>query len=277
MDSLIIKIIKKFWELYHKLAPEKFQSLLVGARAKSIEKKNQMIIWFQMTIAKILGLAPIIMGKVTGFVGNFQGHVTHWILSLRALKNKKFNLKGFVLSIWNFIKYPFIKFKEYLDTLKPATVCTATALVLLTLGSSLGIWYNSEELYMKVRGPASAEDEIEIGVRPSYYKKNEKHFTIYHLRMPLYIESIHNPKQVKIDFTVEPSNRYIREYFLENEYLIHDRLNLMVHPIIPSLPLSEEGKQILKDKLMIELNKLLKDQKLKGDIKEVYINSILAV
>jgi len=277
MDSLIIKIIKKFWELYHKLVPEKFQSLLVGAREKSIEKKNQMIVWCHMTIAKLASFIPFIMAKVTGFVGNFQGHVTHWFLSLRALKDKKFNFKGFVLSIWNFIKYPFIKIKEYLDTLKPATVWTATALVVLTAGSSLGIWYNSEELYMKVRGPASAEDEVEIGVRPSYYKKNEKHFTIYHLRMPLYIESIHNPKQVKIDFTVEPSNRYIREYFLENEYLIHDRLNLMVHPIIPSLPLSEEGKQILKDKLMIELNKLLKDQKLKGEIKEVYINSILAV
>lgn len=276
MDSLIIKIIKKFWELYHKLTPKKFQNLLIGIREKSIEKKNLMIVWFQTTIAKIAALVPMIMAKITGSIGNFQGHITHWVLTLRSLKGKKFNFKGFVLGIWNFLKYPFVQFKAYLDTLKPSTVWTATALVLLTVGSSLGIWYNSEDLYFKVRGPASAE-EVEIGVRPNYYKKNEKHFTIFHLRMPLYIESIHNPKQVKIDFTIEPSNRYIREYFLENEYLIHDRLNLMVQPIIPSLPLSEEGKQILKDKLLIELNKLIKDQRLKGEIKEVFINSILAV
>ena len=83
--------------------------------------------------------------------------------------------------------------------------------------------------------------------------------------MPLYIESIHNPKQVKIDFTVEPSNRYVREYFFENEYLIHDRLNMMVQPVIPGLPLlQEEGKQILEDELFIELNKLIEDQNIKG-------------
>ncbi len=277
MDSLIIKIIKKFWELYHKLVPKKFQNLLLGTREKTIEKKNAMIIWFKMLIARMAAYIPLIMGKFSGFIGNFQGHVTHWVISLRSLKGKKFSLKGFFLSIWNFIKFPFVKFKEYIDTLKPSTIWTTATLASVTIIAAVSIWYNSEDLYLKVRGPASAEDNVEIGVRPDYYKKDEKHFTIFHLRMPLYIESIHNPKQVKIDFTIEPSNRYIREYFLENEYLIHDRLNLMVHPIIPSLPLSEEGKQILKDKLLIELNNLINDQKLKGEIKEVYINSILAV
>jgi hypothetical protein len=245
-------------------------------REKSIKNKNLMIDRIQTTVAKIGVFTPIIMAKITSLAGNFQGHFTHFILSLKSLKNKKFNFKGFICGVWSFIKYPFVRLKSYLDTLRPSTIWTAVVLVLLTLGSSFGIWHNSENLYTKIRGPASVE-KVAIGERPDYYKKNEKHFTIFHLRMPLYIESIHNPKQVKIDFTVEPSNRYVREYFLENEYLIHDRLNTMIQPVIPGLPLSEEGKQILKDKLFIELNKLIKDQKIKGEIKEVYINSILAV
>ena len=279
MDSLIIKIIKKFWELYHKLAPKKFQTLLIGIRDKSQEKKTAMIIWFQITLAKVMAFVPQLMGKFTGFIGNFQGHVTHWIISLRSLKGKKFSFKGFFLSIWNFIKFPFVKFKEFLDTLKPSTIWTTATLSTVMIITAVSIWYNSEDLYLKVRGPASDEDAIQIGVRPNYYKRDEKYFTIFNLRMPLYIESIHNPKLVKIDFTIQTSNKYIKAYFLEvqNEYLIHDRLNMMVHPIIPSLPLSEEGKVILKDKLMIELNGLIKDLKLEGEIKDVYINSILAV
>lgn len=277
MDSMIVSIIKKFWELYHKLMPTKGQNFLVGGREKLINLKSRTIIWFKMLGMRVMAFFPILLGKLTGFVGNFQGHFTHWIISLRSLKSKKFNLKGFLLSIVAILKAPFISFKTWYDTLSATTVAVSLTLIIASTSSLFSIWYFSGDLYNKVRGPASAEEAIEIGVRPVYYKKNEKHFTIFNLSMPLYIEGIHNPKQVKIDFTIEPSNRYIKEYFFENEYLIHDRINLMVHPIIPSLPLSEEGKVILKDKLLLELNQLIKDLKIKGKIDEIYVNSVLAV
>ena len=79
-----------------------------------------------------------------------------------------------------------------------------------------------------------------------------------------------------MDFTLVASNRYIKEYFYENIHLVKDRLNSSVHPIIPEFPLEQEGKQIIKDKIRLEVNKLIKDLRIKGHIDKVHIHSILA-
>lgn len=253
------------------------RNLFVSGREKLIDKKDQIITWFKKGLLKVYSLYPILLQKLMGFMGNFQGHVTHWILSLRNLKSKKFNFKNFFVALGALFTPHIAKSKIWLGSLKPTTIVASVTFTTISGLAAINIYLQGENIYDKMRSPASVKKEIKIGVRPDYYKKNEKHFTIYHIKMPLYIESIHNHKQVKIDFTLEPSNRYIKEYFLEKEFLIHDRLNLMVHPIVPDLPMSEEGKQILKDKLLLEINLLIKELKIKGKIKNVYIDSALAV
>ena len=80
------------------------------------------------------------------------------------------------------------------------------------------------------------------------------------------------------DFTVEGSNRYIAAYFSSrvNENLIKDKLNNSIEPIVPSFPLEEEGKRIIKLKIKEEINELVQKLKIKGYISKVYINNVLA-
>ena len=62
---------------------------------------------------------------------------------------------------------------------------------------------------------------------------------------------------------------------MENEYILRDRLSRNIQPIIPEFPMEPEGKVILKRKIKKELNKLVDDLNIKGDISNIYIHSIL--
>ena len=71
---------------------------------------------------------------------------------------------------------------------------------------------------------------------------------------------------------------YIAAFFSlrVNENLIKNQLNGSVEPIVPSFPLEEEGKRIIKLKLKEEINNLVKKLKIQGSISKVYIDNVLA-
>jgi hypothetical protein len=77
------------------------------------------------------------------------------------------------------------------------------------------------------------------------------------------------------DYSVLASNRNVILYLKDNEYKIRDKLSTEVEPVIPRLPLEEEGRGIIKDKIRYELNELLKADRIEGTVLEVYIDYIL--
>ena len=48
-----------------------------------------------------------------------------------------------------------------------------------------------------------------------------------------------------------------------------------VEPVIPQLPIEEEGRQIIKEKLRLELNQFLKDNQIEGQILEIYVDYLM--
>jgi hypothetical protein len=60
------------------------------------------------------------------------------------------------------------------------------------------------------------------------------------------------------------------------EFQLRDHLILNIEPMISSFPLEEEGKGILREKLIMEINDFMKAQGLEGQVKDLKITYILA-
>ncbi len=223
-------------------------------------------------------------------VSNLKSSATNQVSTIRANLNKnlaegkkgkwsKFGVAASLIAICEWAIMPFYKkLTLFFTNVSPGAL--ASSIILVTVGTITGIGvYNSsnkiaQEAGIVDRVPASIERPKES--RPRYYKRNERELLVSNVIVPSYIEGKSALRKLQIDFTIISSNRYIREYFYDNSYLLEDVLNSKVEPIIPGFPLSDEGKLILKEKIKAELNQLILKMKIKGKIDQIYISSILA-
>lgn len=108
--------------------------------------------------------------------------------------------------------------------------------------------------------------------RPEYYRKSDRSYSLANVDFQVFEEDLKRNHQVYIDFTVVASNRNIVNFLKTHEELIRDRLSTNVEPILPHLPIEDEGKRIIKDKIRDELNSILIKENIEGRILEVYFN-----
>lgn len=160
---------------------------------------------------------------------------------------------------------------------------TNQALLLLTFtGASLlaviGIFSSGSRIALLeevARRPASIEPEA-IYDRPDYYKKETKHFDMSNLRLPVFFSDINQLKSVDIDYTATLSNRAAKMYLEKQEFQLRDHLILQIEPIVPSFPLEEEGKDIIRKKIQQEIDQFLIKHGIEGKTVEVKITYVLA-
>lgn len=112
--------------------------------------------------------------------------------------------------------------------------------------------------------------------RPVYYRQTEKMLAVTDINLQIFLEDTHRNRQVWIDFSVLASNRNAILYLKDHEVEFKDHLTTNVEPIIPQLPIEEEGRSIIKDKLKMELNLFLEKNGIEGKIQEIYIDYLIA-
>ena len=117
--------------------------------------------------------------------------------------------------------------------------------------------------------------EMEHFKRPDYFRIHEKQFEVHNVVLPIYLERKNRNKRVMVNLILESSNKYIRAYFWRKPYLIKDVLSSRIEPLSIDFPLKEEGKIIIKEKVIQEVNLLLKRLKIKGEITNVYIGEVV--
>lgn len=125
------------------------------------------------------------------------------------------------------------------------------------------------------RAPASVEETVTYD-RPNYYKKDQRFLEISNLRLPVYVADVNELRSVDIDFVATMSTRESKNYLLKMEFQIRDHLVLNVEPSVAAFPLEEEGKDILRKKLIMELNDFLKASGIPGEVQEIKITYILS-
>lgn len=177
-----------------------------------------------------------------------------------------------------FLLTPFLILGQWLQGLS-----VSQSMLLLTFSAAsflavVGIGFSGKKLMSNngeaERFPASAEEILYE--RPEYYKKSARHLEITNLRLPVYIPEVNEIRSVDIDFTATLSNRYSRAYLEKHEFHLRDHLILQMEPSVASFPLLDEGKQIIRQKLLMEINDFLKVNKIDGVVTDLKITYILA-
>jgi hypothetical protein len=252
---------------------EKTSNLSTSTKQNVIGKIQNSKTW---TITKI--------GQTKAVVDKSKESAATAVASAKSYDWKSLNAKKIIAAIALVFGPILLRFKSWYLTLKPTTVLTITVSTVAFSLTGITVYQQAKEIQDKtaeevVREPSSISDSMRRDklARSKYRHHKAKRISLAAVNIPVYIESRKGMQSLKIDFTFEADNRYVAKYFtiIENEYLIRDRLNRTVQPIIPTFPMEAEGKKVLKDKMKVELNKLIKDLKIKGEIKEIYIHSIL--
>ncbi len=119
------------------------------------------------------------------------------------------------------------------------------------------------------RSPASLEETVEYD-RPAYYKKQAKHLELTNLRLPVFVPEINQQRTVDIDFTATLSNRMAKKFLEKHEFQLRDHFILNIEPVEASFPIIEEGREIIRQKLLLEINEFLKT----SGIEDAYVTEL---
>jgi hypothetical protein len=237
---------------------------------QGVDRSKEKSIHALSALKKWLMMVPT---KLQHILGQF-------IEKLQSLKAKKLRPTEAIMVVAAFLAPLLYKLKGWWAGLRPETIALtiigSAAFGLTTLGLVTSTQKMTEDEGVAREPAAKVERATKISTRPHYYKVNEKQFTVLNVQMPIYVGGVNEIRSLRVDLTITPSNRYIKEFLYDNEYLVQDKLNSTIRPIVPEFPLEEEGKRILKEKVRLELNELLEKLEIKGEIKEVHIHSMLA-
>ena len=287
INAILLKVFAKIKSAIKKLIPNAVKNLQTKFQKKKEEKKQEIIdkaidvkdktiVFSKKSQKELKNIKRVTSKKVrqtNEWIENFSFKKIDF---KKLINNISFFISNLIKKIINFFRNaPSEKIKNFL--------LISSVVVVISL-----IGYRSlNEIYKKRTGKdiftfkeekKQGPDTSDYVKRPKYFLGAKKQFSLQNIDLPIYVENVNAIRMLTFDFTVESSNRYIAAYFSSrvNENLIKDQLNNSVEPIVPSFPLKEEGKRIIKLKIKEEINELVQKLKMKGHISKVYINNVLA-
>ncbi|EPZ50159.1 hypothetical protein M902_0354 [Bacteriovorax sp. BAL6_X] len=246
---------------------------------------------FTGLIKKLLALPEFLTGPTRKWLRlKLAAFVTFMLAKKQSLATigeaiKNFKLSGEApLMAYNTVKGFWSKnVAMKLAAVSPAKAVGITCSLTVFSLTGISVYQNIQEISDKTspkqeRKIASA-DELEKAKwgRSRYRLANKRTIFLRNVDVPIYIKNRNGMKSLLIDVLLETNNRYTAQYFYkpENEILIRDRLNESLQAVVPNFPLEPEGKKIIKEKVRYEVNKLIEDLKIDGNVERVYIDSIL--
>lgn len=280
----IEKSINRFLETLRTSLFKKIGSLTPSKLKSSVEKTKNSLengkagISRGLKAQKEIGLKKVSAARQS--LGKAKEKTAGAVAKAKSTKVKEIQWKKIFATLAAFMLPTIVKFQKWYLTLKPEAIAGFVAVSTVASLASLNIYVESNNIAEKSKDPASElVEEVERGTavsrRPAYFKKVEKQFKVSNVVLPFYVGPGESLKKLVIDFTFESSNKYIKEYLWQNPHLIHDTLNSQVEPLAVSFPLENEGKIIVKEKIRKEINQMLHKRKIKGQITDVYIHSII--
>lgn len=112
--------------------------------------------------------------------------------------------------------------------------------------------------------------------RPDYYRQEERMWSVEDFSVQLFFDEVKGNKQLNFDFTVVTTNRTAVMYLKENTFKVRDQLNMSMEPLPLRFPIEEEGKQIIKNKIKDEVNRVLKENNIDGAVQDVFLDHIIS-
>lgn len=284
INKVLISLSEAGSSLVSKVTPSKVKKSIHKTKTSTHELKVNTKTLITKNVVKSKEWTTTKIVKTKDTVQKSKAGATKAISAAKTYDWKSLNSQKIIAAVALVFGPLFLRLKTWYLSLKPTTILTITVSSVAFSLTGITVYQQAKEIQDKtakevIREPNSYSDTMkkDLLARSQYRHHKEKRISLANVNIPVYIENRKGMQSLKIDFTFEADNRYIAQYFtiIENEYLIRDRLNRTVQPIIPTFPMEAEGKRVLKNKLKVELNELIKDLKIKGEIKEIYIHSIL--
>lgn len=282
INKILIALSNFVSRIILKLTPKSVKKTV--AQTDIIRKKTT--INFKESISKSKQYTIKSIGEVKKKSEKAKVNALQKVVKAKSYDYKSLTAKKVFLGIGALFAPVFIKTQKWLSALKPTTIVIGTAGIMALTLTGITVIKQASEIDNKmakevVREPSSYSDTMDRD-KLAHSRSKFRHYTEMSLQLsdvniPIYIEDRKGMQTLLIDFSFRASNRYIAKYFeqIQNEYLLRDRIYKNVQPIIPSFPMEEEGKIILRKKIKQELNNVLRDLKIEGTIEDVYIQSIL--
>lgn len=275
IEDFINFLLLKIGQLFLIIIPQPVKNRIsnfktkVGQKKKSISQKLSVILG---EIFRIITYLPSKLKVALTVATAFALAVTN------KLKDKSF-VRNFLSTITTSFFGPIKKLLTVLSAkigkLRPQTIALIIVMSALLALAGLVIVGNTKKIIDSTGDQVVDEVSSPQNLRKDYYQQDDRQLLVSEITIPIYVGKGNAPRTLILDITLKTSNRYLKSYFYENDYLLKDRLNRTIEPVIPTLPLEEEGKRIIKEKIIFELNQLIKDRKIQGHIEDVYFHNII--
>lgn len=274
IEHFINLLLLKFAELIWRIIP----TPLKHAWEKLTNKFSYYFDKIKQLPSKLKVLTPIFVGRVKIILQTLDIKS----ILIESYKKAKIQATGKSTDKFHELKTlfltPAIIIAKWIQGLTPTQSVLLLAFTGLSILSTISIGLKGKRIVdahtSTSRAPASAE-EVEYD-RPTYYKQQHRQFQVTNFRLPVYVAELNQLRSVDIDFSATMSNRNVRSYLEKYEFQLRDHLILQIEPSIASFPLEEEGKEIIREKLLLEINQFLKLQNVQGEVTEIEITYILA-
>ncbi len=268
--------------LLHKTLPPKFFENKNKIQKQIKDKKEFSILWLKSLKPKLLILKEKIVTWLKAQMANAKSLpwkkmlIDDPIIYLNSMKGDD----GFGKKFAKILYLLFTKLNQYFQNLSPAQMLIFIFIFSTAFLGTVNIYVNSKSIINQnnmSRMPASAPEE-EIIKRPDYYKKTKKSISLQTVVLPLLVENKKAIRTLTVDFEMFATTRFAAKYLDKNETKVRDYLLMTMEPIDSNFPLnSEEGKEIIKQKIIHEINIFLKEQRVEGEIYEVRLIYVLGV
>ena len=112
--------------------------------------------------------------------------------------------------------------------------------------------------------------------RPEYKKYQRRTLKVMNVSIPVIIKNKSDIHSLLTDFYVRTDTVFAKLYLDHNQHKIRDRFYENTYRMPASFPLDNDGKRVIKEKIALELNQLLKDNKVEGKVLEISLDAPIA-
>ncbi len=259
----VFALINKAWR---KFCPQKIQQFFHRSH-QFIYVTTPSFLRRQLNTAKA---APKEILSIN-FKGLFSTALTEGVKAFHELR-KKSPLKALIA----IVSVPFIFLLNWARSLHPIH---GFILGSFTIGSIFSAAMIGKATYQILyedffhRSPAAVDDSY---IRPDYYKKETRTTSLSSVKIPAIVDGVNGLRSVLIDVSFLASNRETKKILDTSEFSLRDHLIVTLEPVLPQFALTDEGREMLKEKLEIEVNHYLKNHNAPGFVEETHIIHILA-
>jgi flagellar basal body-associated protein FliL len=275
IENLINQLLIKLGELAYKAIPKPLKNIIENFA----EKKALFVLFLKRlpALIKVFIISFIGKAKSTALAFDYKAALNETYTKAMA-QYKERSPKG-ASKLNTLIMTPILMMAQWLKGLSPAQSLLLLSFTCASGLAIIGIGFSGRKLAHNhldaSRSPASSPEEVEY-LRPDYYKKQTRFFEVTNLRLPVYVAKVNEIKSVDIDFIATMNNRSSRMFLEKHEFHLRDHLILQIEPSVAAFPLLDEGKEIIRRKLLLEINDFLKQNGVEGEVQELKIIYVLA-